>query len=273
MIQNRTRDNGLKALIGFCALAISAALQASPASAQAPIPPKYRDKPYFIEFRARSAYNYGHTFLVHGRVGQKITKDDVIGLHPFTESSVPWMIGHIIPVPSETGASDGDYEDEYIIARYRIYLSEAEYKPILATMREWQGSTPLWHAAVYNCNAFVGSVARHMGLETQNPVVAHLQLPKDYVEGIRDLNGGKDVLSPGQPMVAAAPNKHQQVAGVAPARTRAAAAAPKHDGNKPDSNKHDRKQAVPAPAPEAAASDEELRQEASAVHARTVPSW
>jgi hypothetical protein len=140
-------------------------------------------------------------------------------------------------------------------------------------MREWQGSTPLWHAAVYNCNAFVGSVARHMGLETQNPVVAHLQLPKDYVEGIRDLNGGKDVLSPGQPMVAAAPNKHQQVAGVAPARTRAAAAAPKHDGNKPDSNKHDRKQAAPAPAPEAAASDEELRQEASAVHARTVPSW
>ena len=66
---------------------------------------------------------------------------------------------------------------------------------------------------------------------------------------------------------------HQQVAGVAPARARAAAAAPKHDGNKPDSGKHDRKQAVPAPAPEAAASDEELRQEASAVHARTVPSW
>ena len=136
------------------------------------------------------------------------------------------MIGHIIPVPSETGASDGDYEDEYIIARYRIYLSEAEYKPILATMREWQGSTPLWHAAVYNCNAFVGSVARHMGLETQNPVVAHLQLPKDYVEGIRDLNGAKMCSAPGQPMVAAAPNKHQQVAGVAPARARAAAPRP-----------------------------------------------
>jgi hypothetical protein len=178
------------------------------------------------------------------------------------------MIGHIIPVISETGASDGDDEDEYIIARYRIYLSEAEYKPILATMREWQGSTPLWHAAVYNCNAFVGSVARHMGLETQIPVVAHLQLPKDFIEGIRDLNGGKDVLSPGQPMVVAAPNKRQQVA--APARTRTAAAA-----HKPDSNKPDRKQTAAAHAPEAAAS-EEFRQEASALHARTardMPSW
>jgi hypothetical protein len=263
----RNRTNGLKALIGFCALAISAALQASPAQAQAPIPQKYRDKPYFIELRARSAYNYGHTFLVHGRVGQKITKDDVVGLHPFTESPIPWMVGHIIPVPSETGASDGDYEDEYIIARYRIYLSEAEYKPILAKMREWQGSTPLWHAAVYNCNAFVGSIARYMGLETQLPIVAHLQLPKDYIEGIRDLNGGKDTLTPGE-LMAAPSNKRQQVAAVAPARTRTAAVAAK------PSSKHDRKQAAPAPAPEAATSEsDELRQEASALHARVSPSW
>ena len=269
MIQDRKRANGLKALIGFCALAISAALQASPANAQAPIPLKYKDKPYFIELRARSAYNYGHTFLVHGRVGQKITKDDVVGLHPFSESPVPWMVGHIIPVPSETGASDGDYEDEYIIAHYRIYLSEAEYKPILAKMREWQGSTPLWHAAVYNCNAFVGSIARYMGLETQNPVVAHLQLPKDYIEGIRDLNGGKDTLTPGQLIAAAPSSKRQQAAAATPGRTQTAAAAPKRD-----SNKHERKQAAPAPAPEAeAAASEELRQEASALHARTSPSW
>ncbi len=251
-------------------------LQTSPAKAQAPIPPKYRDKPYFIEFRARSAYNYGHTFLVHGRVGQKVTQDDVIGLHPFTQSSVPWMIGHIIPVPSETGASDGDYEDEYIIAHYRIYLSEAEYKSILATMGEWQGSTPLWHAAIYNCNAFVGSVARHMGLETQNPVVAHLQMPKDYVEGIRDLNGGKDVLTPGSADDCRGTEQ-------APAGGRGSACPRPHGwsprrkpvSNKRDSNKQDRKQAAPAAAPEAAAS-EELRQEASAVHARPaydVPSW
>ena len=64
--------------------------------------------------------------------GQRITARDVIGLHPATESSVPWMIGHLIPVVSETGASDGDFEDKYIIARYRVLLTEPEYKKTLA---------------------------------------------------------------------------------------------------------------------------------------------
>ena len=99
-------------------------------------------RPYFVEFRARSAYSYGHTFLVHGRVGQKITARDVIGLHPASESSVPWMIGHLIPVVSETGASDGDFEDKYIIARYRVLLTEPEYKKTLAMMRGMQRNHP-----------------------------------------------------------------------------------------------------------------------------------
>src|SRR4051812_34548336 len=38
-------------------------------------------KPYFIEFRARSAMSYGHTFAVIGRNGQKLTKANVVGLH------------------------------------------------------------------------------------------------------------------------------------------------------------------------------------------------
>src|ERR1700719_4162126 len=81
-------------------------------------------RPYFIEFRARSAYNYGHAFVVHGRVGEPITKKSVVGLHPAGDSPVPWMIGHIVPVPSETGWSDGDvgYNDIYITAKYRVYL-------------------------------------------------------------------------------------------------------------------------------------------------------
>src|SRR3954451_10942567 len=62
--------------------------------------------PYFIEFRSRAAQSYGHTFAVYGRVGQKITADQVVGLHPFTESPIPWMAGHLILVPSETGASE-----------------------------------------------------------------------------------------------------------------------------------------------------------------------
>ena len=222
MIRNRKSSNGLKLAIGLCAWAISSGLQVSSGHAQSPIPAKYADKPYFVEFRARSAYNYGHTFLVHGRVGQRITKNDVVGLHPATESPIPWMIGHIIPVPSETGASDGDYEDAYIIARYRVYLSEAEYKPVLAKMREWQRSTPLWHAGVYNCNAFVGSVARYMGLQSPNPAAGHLQLPKNFINELKAVNAGRDSLSGGHVAVAAASTERQQAASAPAADTPAA---------------------------------------------------
>src|SRR5262249_30304150 len=103
-----------------------------------------QNKPYFIEFRARAAQSYGHTFAVHGRVGQKITASQVVGLHPVSESPIPWMIGHLILVPSETGASDGDTEDEYTIASYRILLTEPEYRRLVAHMKEMQANHPVW---------------------------------------------------------------------------------------------------------------------------------
>lgn len=143
-------------------------------------------KPYFIEFRARSALSYGHTFAVHGRVGSKITAGQVVGLHPFTDSSIPWMIGHLVPVPSETGASDGDTEDQYIIARYRVLLSEAEYKKMTAYIRELQASSPVWHAVLYNCNAFVADIAKSLGLKTPGT----LSKPKEFITELKQLNSG-----------------------------------------------------------------------------------
>jgi hypothetical protein len=146
-------------------------------------------RPYFIEFRARSAYNYGHAFVVHGKVGEPITKRSVVGLHPAGDSPVPWMIGHIVPVPSETGWSDGDigYNDVYITAKYRVYLTEAEYRVVLAHMREMQKSSALWSAPLYNCVAFVGDIAAFMGM--QHPF--HWVMPKEYIDGIRAMNGGR----------------------------------------------------------------------------------
>jgi hypothetical protein len=149
-------------------------------------------RPYFVEFRARAAYNYGHTFVVHGKVGDPITAKSVVGLHPAGESSVPWTVGHLIPVPSETGWSDGDigYNDKYIIAKYRVYLTEAEYRTVVARMRQMQRNTPLWHAAIYNCNAFTGDIAKFMGLS----VPFHWIMPKDYVNGIKQMAGGRQQL-------------------------------------------------------------------------------
>jgi hypothetical protein len=202
------KGNVLNLLIGVCALAVSAGFGLSTAKAQdtGQVSAKAEtqasaavehagetsSKPYFVEFRARSAHSYGHTFLVHGRVGQRITKRDVVGLHPASESSVPWMIGHIIPVVSETGASDGDYEDKYIIARYRVLLTEAEYKKTLGMMRGMQRNHPVWHAVLYNCNRFVGDIAQNMGLRSPGN---SLLMPKEYINTLKAVNGGRSALS------------------------------------------------------------------------------
>jgi hypothetical protein len=144
-------------------------------------------KPYYIEFRSRSAQSYGHTFSIYGRLnGQgKIASKTVAGLHPFTESALPWMVGHLVVVPSETGASDGDTEDQYVTARFRVALNQDEYKKVTGFVKELQKKSPLWHAVLYNCNAFVGDIARFMGMETP---ASTMLMPADYINSLRDLN-------------------------------------------------------------------------------------
>jgi hypothetical protein len=151
-------------------------------------------RPYFVEFRARNALSYGHTFAVIGRAGQKLTKKNVAGLHPATESSVPWMIGHLVPVPSETGWSDGDIEDAYIIARYRIPLTSSQYKELLAYVEKLKAESPSWHAVFYNCNAFVGKIANHLGLQTPSSTML---MPKEYITELKSLNTGRKQRSAG----------------------------------------------------------------------------
>jgi len=42
-------------------------------------------------------------------------------------------------------------------------LNKAEYKQVFAKIRKLQAASPSWNATVYNCNAFVGEIARSMG--------------------------------------------------------------------------------------------------------------
>lgn len=148
---------------------------------------------YFVEFRSRYALSYGHTFLVHGRlnargeVGQ-VTADQVAGLHPAGEGPQLWSVGHVVPVPSETGPSDGDLEDEYISARFRVVMDEAQYRRVAAYIRDKQETSPMWHAVLNNCNRWVGEVAQFMGLEAPSNTLLY---PADYIASLRALNNGK----------------------------------------------------------------------------------
>jgi len=142
---------------------------------------------YYIEFRSRFAWDYGHTFLVHGRVGETPTKASVAGLSPVGDDATAWVIGHYVPVPAETGWTDGDLEDKYITARYRVLMNKDQYDRVMAFVRDLQSRSHIWSAELYNCNAFVADVATYMGLKAP---ASSLIYPKVFVTHLRLLNTG-----------------------------------------------------------------------------------
>jgi hypothetical protein len=152
---------------------------------------------YFIEFRSRAAASYGHMYVLYGRVNgrDEIVQSRIAGLHPAGDaencvncSLFNWTVGHVIFVPSETGASDGDLEEKYVTARYRVWLTLAEYKKIDAYIRKLQADSPMWNALWNNCVGFGRNIAEFMGLKV--PLFAWLE-PKDFVTDLRELNGLK----------------------------------------------------------------------------------
>jgi hypothetical protein len=143
--------------------------------------------PYYIEFRSRYAWDYGHTYLVHGKVGQAPTHDSVAGLSPVGDDATAWVIGHYVPVPAETGWTDGDLEDKYVTARYRVLMSKEQYDRTLAYIQKLQASSHMWSAELYNCNAFVGDVAKYMGLQVP---ASSLIYPRIFVTHLRLINTG-----------------------------------------------------------------------------------
>src|ERR1700674_5644616 len=166
----------------------------SSASANAAAAPKPVSKlagRYFVDFRSRTAASYGHAFLWYGRLtaSGKVHEIEVAGLHPATDSPIPYIIGHIFPVPSETGKSYGDLDEQYLTASYRVYLSESDAKQVFAYIQHLQATSPLWLASVYNCTAFLADVAHFMGMKT--PSAPTWMYPETFVNTLRELNNGR----------------------------------------------------------------------------------
>jgi hypothetical protein len=146
------------------------------------------DHRYFIEFRSRYALTYGHTYVVFGSLnaaGQAVNPE-VAGLAPASKSAIPYMLGFVVPVPSETGWSDGDLEERYRSASWRVMLNQADYNKVVAYIRRLQASSPVWEASVYNCNAFTGDIARSMGYK----VPSRYLRPQQFITQLREMNTG-----------------------------------------------------------------------------------
>jgi hypothetical protein len=189
--------SGFGLVLGLCVVAMTAGIGVSSAGAQdtramagpGAKPQTSNGGLYYVDFRARTAASYGHAFVWFGREGQK--KVEVAGLHPATDSVVPYLVGHVLPVPSETGASYGDLDPQYVTARFRVQMSEPEGRRVFAYIKHLQATSPLWNAVTYNCVSFISDIARNMGLQTP---VSHMLYPEDWVNNLRQLNGGRQVV-------------------------------------------------------------------------------
>jgi hypothetical protein len=143
--------------------------------------------PYYVDFRARTAASYGHAFVWFGKTSER--QVEVAGLHPAGDV-LPYVLGHLTWVPSETGASYGDLDVQYLTASYRVYLNEADAKKVFAYIKHLQATSPLWNAETTNCTAFIGRIANFMGLQAP----FHLLKPEEYVNRLKELNGGRQTV-------------------------------------------------------------------------------
>jgi hypothetical protein len=143
--------------------------------------------PYYVDFRARTAASWGHAFVWYGKTSERAV--EVAGLTPAGDVK-EYILGYFTFVPSETGASYGDLDPEYLTAHYKVYLNEADAKRVFAYIKHLKETSPVWSAEISNCTAFIGDIAEFMGLKTPS----RWTRPENYVNELKSLNSGKQVV-------------------------------------------------------------------------------
>lgn len=146
--------------------------------------PRSAKGPYYVDFRARTAASWGHAFVWYGKTSER--QVEVAGLTPAGDT-LEYVVGYFTWVPSETGASYGDLDPQYLTASYRVYLNEADAKRVFAYIKKLQASSPVWNAETANCTGFIGNIAEFMGLKTPS----RWTRPEEYVNKLKEMNGGR----------------------------------------------------------------------------------
>ena len=165
-------------------------------------------KRYFVEFHARNAASYGHMYVMYGEVNdrQEIIRSEIAGFYPAGDkrdclncSVYNWTVGHVVPVPSEIGASDGDLEEQYVTARFRVWIDAAQYQRLVAYIKQRKANRTPWHAFFNNCVTFGRDIAVFMNLKVP-PVIALspsvVMYPQTLVNMLREANGVKKEQAP-----------------------------------------------------------------------------
>lgn len=139
---------------------------------------------YAVEFRARSGGLFGHTYVAYGRLDARGRLRDprYAGFYP-SGALTDTVFLAVLAAPGHVSLKP---RDRYVRSDlvYRREISPQTYARFTSEIRNLRRERPLWHLTLYNCNSFAGDVAEWMGLR----VPPTLQLPKNFVRGLYDLN-------------------------------------------------------------------------------------
>jgi len=139
---------------------------------------------YFVEFRSRAGYLFGHTYIVFGRLDLHGRPLEIryAGLYPLDDQR-GLVVGSIFPVPASVRRVDEDFKEKPT-ETYRRTLTGVQYAHLKAAVRYATATENYWQMVFANCNNFAIVIAKSLDLRAPPPWL----LPVIFVAEIRALN-------------------------------------------------------------------------------------
>jgi hypothetical protein len=144
-----------------------------------------RSRPYFVDFRSRPGYVYGHTIVVYGYFDAqgRAVEERYAGLYP-KDDEAGLIVGTIIPVDASVRPVKEDFNTSPSMV-YRRELTAREYRIMRAAIRHERQREHFWHVVIFNCNDFAARIAQALDMR----VPSTLLLPPFFVLTLRLMNG------------------------------------------------------------------------------------
>jgi hypothetical protein len=176
-------SSSLAAAISLAILAVTSSpmiVSAEPADVQP------TDAQYFIDFRSRAGYVFGHTYIAYGRLNTRGQPVEMryAGIYPL-DNGRGLVFGSVIPVAASVRGLE---EDRTAVPTnvYRRRITATQYARLSAAVRRVGATEHPWHLLFYNCNDFAIEVVQSLGLRAPSAML----VPRAFIDELRDLNGG-----------------------------------------------------------------------------------
>jgi hypothetical protein len=139
---------------------------------------------YFLDFRSRPGYLFGHTYIVYGRLDRygRPIQTHYAGIYPL-EGQQGLIVGSVIPVPASVRGVADDYKERPSNI-YRLRLTPAQYARLTALVDHLKASDREWNLLFANCNDFAIDIAQGMGMNAPPSWL----LPEVFIAGLREMN-------------------------------------------------------------------------------------